>query len=80
MTLIDFDREAVKLTEMEVEKSQVEGQGDVDLRCFGVRSKASLIAERPPLSHEGACCLTAAPFGVRSKASLSAERPLAPKR
>ena len=66
MTLIDFDREAVKLTEMEVEKSQVEGQGDVDLRCFGVWSKA--------------CCLTAAPFGVRSKASLSAERPLAPKR
>ena len=38
MTLIDFDREAVKLTEMEVEKSQVEGQGDVDLRW-------SLIAE-----------------------------------
>jgi len=66
LTLIDFDREAVKLTEMEVEKSQVEGQGDVDLRCFGVWSKASLIAERP--------------FGVRSKASLSAERPLAPKR
>ena len=54
MTLIDFDREAVKLTEMEVEKSQVEGQGDVDLRWsliaerpFAVRSKASLSAERP---------------------------------
>jgi hypothetical protein len=66
LTLIDFDREAVKLTEMEVEKSQVEGQGDVDLRCFALLGKA--------------CCLTAAPFGVRSKASLSAERPLAPKR
>jgi len=66
LTLIDFDREAVKLTEMEVEKSQVEGQGDVDLRCFALLGKASLIAERP--------------FGVLSKASLSAERPLAPKR
>ena len=80
MTLIDFDREAVKLTEMEVEKSQVEGQGDVDLRW-------SLIAERPFGVWSKACCLTcfslkgkAAPFGVRSKASLSAERPLAPKR
>ena len=47
MTLINFDREAVKLTEMEVERSQVEGQGDVDFRRFGVRSKASLSAERP---------------------------------
>jgi len=73
LTLIDFDREAVKLTEMEVEKSQVEGQGDVDLRW-------SLIAERPFGVWSKACCLTAAPFGVRSKASLSAERPLAPKR
>ena len=73
MTLIDFDREAVKLTEMEVEKSQVEGQGDVDLRW-------SLIAERPFGVWSKACCLTAAPFGVRSKASLIAERPLAPKR
>jgi hypothetical protein len=52
--LIDFDRETVKLTEMEIEKSQVEGQGDVDLR-------GSLSAERPPLSHEGAPPLRGSP-------------------
>jgi len=59
--LIDFDRETVKLTEMEIEKSQVEGQGDVDLRGSLSAEMPCLVRQGTPLSHEGAPPLRGSP-------------------